>query len=66
MRPPKEFEGRHFHWVKAPLLAPNGEPMRWDGGAWWIFGQSRSVKVTQAEAMGWVWLGVAEPPGGER
>lgn len=63
MRPPKEFVGNRFHWVKTKQH-PSGEPMEWIEWreTWMRIRSSVEVSMPQAEAMGWVWLGVAEPP----
>lgn len=59
MRPPKEVEGRQFHWVRTTDY-PNGMPLTWACDTWFKVGRGFSPEI--ASRLGWVWLGVAEPP----
>lgn len=60
MRPPKEFEGKPWHWVRPNIRPP--EPMQWYGNAWIKVGDQFEYSTRFAEEHDWVWLGVAEPP----
>lgn len=64
MRPPKEFEGKPWHWVRCDEGHDPG-PMLWTGRYWNGIGDRNVTSPEEASRLGWVWLGVAEPPGGE-